>query len=85
MELSAKSYLDPKAVVKIRFYLRGNLGLKVEEEDLQAPESPPIPAPSSLFFFWVSLVRERVQIAQVTPETLLSPRSFFKDLQGLPR
>lgn len=64
--------------MKIRFCLRGNLGLKVEEEDLQAPGSPR--SDSLPLFFWVSLVRERVQVALLTLETLLSPRSVFKNL-----
>lgn len=34
-------YLDLKAVVKIRLYPRGNLGVKVKKEELQALGSPP--------------------------------------------
>lgn len=88
MEVSAKSSLDLKAVVKIRLYLRGNLGLKGGGGGFAGSWKPSVgflPLRLSLSLFWLLLVRERVQVAQLTPETLHSPRSFFKDLQGLPR
>lgn len=40
MEWNFLQILNFKAVVKIWLYLFRNLGVKVEEEDLQAPGSP---------------------------------------------
>lgn len=72
-----KSYLGLKAVKKIRLYLRGNLGLKAAA-DLQVPGNPQSDSCPFLLFLWVSLVRERVPVAQLTPGALFSPRSFFE-------
>lgn len=74
MELSANLGFF-KAVVEIRLYTLGNLGVKVEEEDSQAPGSPQADSCPFFPFSWVSLVRESVQVA--THEDPLSPRSFF--------
>lgn len=77
MEWNFQQILDFKAVVRIRLYALGNLGVKVEEEDWQAPGSPQADSCPLAPFSWVSLVHESVQVALPTPERPALPQVTF--------